>query len=731
MAALGSVVVELSANLAKFQSDMGKAAQIAQDRMQQIDKAVGLMKASLGALGLGFALGATIDKVKDKIESAIASAAGLQQLSERTGAAVASLSGLASVAKLSGTDMESLAGGLQKLSKAIVDAQNGGAKTSAAFQAIGIAVDSLKGKGPDQVFKQMAERLNNYQDGVEKTVIAQTLLGKTGANLLPVMKDLAEVGDLQVKVTQAQAEAADTLEKNQVRLKVSTDALFKKIGLELVPILNAFVLALLESQNANDGVRKSLDDLAKDGSIRDWAEGAAQVVGLVVDAFEAVSRVVQITGKWLGALAAQAAFFGQGQWREGLAVGTFLKEDVDAIMAKQMFSARLAQQLAQARKSGTEPGLARKPKDRIDVSKLGNANEGPADDPRKKLLEGQLKAQEDFIAAEKTLLQTREQYIDFYRNLDYLSLREAEQLKQDLIGQNLRQVKAAYDQELAAIQAYIDQADKEVERQDGRNKLAEVQKRRLVAETESGKQIGDSQNRLLAVQRQFDLATQERSRSDAQANEQALFQISLLGQSTLQVEKLTAAKKIQSDLDERIYRLTRLDPQADTSAAVAQAALQTAAASSLIELAYQRQRDAIFGASQALRSYQEAATNTGLQVENALTRALQGMEDALVNFVMTAKLSFSGLANAVVADITRIIIKQQISNAMGVSGSGGGRDWLNMGLALVGLNTNMSSSAGASSMAPLSFTHSAWMPRSANHLRVICGYLVAMRTWLS
>jgi lambda family phage tail tape measure protein len=696
MAALGSVVVELSANLAKFQSDMGKAAQIAEDRMKQIDKAVGLVKTGLGAIGLGFALGATVDKVKEKIEGAIASAAGLQQLSERTGAAVESLSGLAAVAKLSGTDMDSLAGGLQKLSKAIVEAQNGGAKTSAAFNAIGIAVDELKGKGPDQVFKLIADRLATYQDGVEKTVIAQTLLGKAGANLLPVMKDLAEVGDLQVKVTQAQAEAADELEKNQLRLKASTDAIFKKIGLELVPVLNAFTKALLESQNANDGVRKSIDGLAKDGSIRDWAEGAAKVVGFVVDAFDGVSRAVQITGKWLGAAISQAALISQGQWSAASEVGGMLKQDVDAILAKQLFSTRLAKQLEDARKLKPETG----PRGQIDTSKLGNANAGPKDDPAKKRLEGQIKAQEDLIAAEKTLLQTREQYLDFYRNLEYFSLQEAEQKKQALLTDNLLVVQTAYDKEIAALQAYVNRAEKEVERQDGRNKIAEAKKKRVAAEIEGNKQLGDSQNRLLAVQRQFDLATTERARSDSIANEQALFQIGLMGKSTLEVEKLTAARKIQADLDERIYRLKKLDPEADTSAALAQAALQTAAATSIIELSYHRQRDAIFGASEAVRKYQEDAANSGLHIENAMTRAFQGMEDALVTFATTGKLSFKSLADSIVADITRIIIKQQIAAALGGSGSGDGGGWLaNLaGMAAGALFGTAGTAAVASSM---------------------------------
>ena len=102
----------------------------------------------------------------------------------------------------------------------------------------------------------------------------QQIAGIKDAALMPKVADLKISDD----------ELIETIEKNQLRLKASTDAIFKKIGLELVPVLNAFTKALLESQNANDGVRKSIDGLAKDGSIREWAEGAAKVVGFVVDA---------------------------------------------------------------------------------------------------------------------------------------------------------------------------------------------------------------------------------------------------------------------------------------------------------------------------------------------------------------------------------------------------------------------------------------------------------------
>ena len=91
------------------------------------------------------------------------------------------------------------------------------------------------------------------------------------------------------------------------------------------------------------------------------------------------------------------------------------------------------------------------------------------------------------------------------------------------------------------------------------------------------------------------------------------------------------------------------------------------------------------GAGFALQNYVDQAANVAQQTADAFTNAFKGMEDALVKFVTTGKLSFTDLANNIVADITRIIIKQQLSNALGVAGSGGSAGSGLMGLLGQGL----------------------------------------------
>lgn len=71
------------------------------------------------------------------------------------------------------------------------------------------------------------------------------------------------------------------------------------------------------------------------------------------------------------------------------------------------------------------------------------------------------------------------------------------------------------------------------------------------------------------------------------------------------------------------------------------------------------------GASAAWDNYVEEARNAAGQVESAIGSALGGMEDVFVKFVTTGKLSFSDLANSIIADLARIAAKQAITGLLG------------------------------------------------------------------
>ena len=70
------------------------------------------------------------------------------------------------------------------------------------------------------------------------------------------------------------------------------------------------------------------------------------------------------------------------------------------------------------------------------------------------------------------------------------------------------------------------------------------------------------------------------------------------------------------------------------------------------------------GVTRGLRTVQAQASDFGSLAERAVTGAFRGMEDALVEFVATGKLSFRSLADSIIADLARIAIRQSITGPL-------------------------------------------------------------------
>jgi len=71
------------------------------------------------------------------------------------------------------------------------------------------------------------------------------------------------------------------------------------------------------------------------------------------------------------------------------------------------------------------------------------------------------------------------------------------------------------------------------------------------------------------------------------------------------------------------------------------------------------------GANAALEDYLAAAADVASQSRDLFANAFQGAEDAIVRFVKTGKLSFSELADSIIADLARIAARQMITGVLG------------------------------------------------------------------
>jgi lambda family phage tail tape measure protein len=79
------------------------------------------------------------------------------------------------------------------------------------------------------------------------------------------------------------------------------------------------------------------------------------------------------------------------------------------------------------------------------------------------------------------------------------------------------------------------------------------------------------------------------------------------------------------------------------------------------------------GATSAYQTYLESAQNVAGQTKSLFSNAFSSMEDAIVNFATTGKLSFSDFAKSVIADMARIAARQATTSLLstGVSALSG------------------------------------------------------------
>jgi len=303
---LGSLVVSLGLDAAKFTDGLSKSQYQAQRFSESLGKNFRAAGAAVGAaLASGGALVAAM--VKQSIDAADATA----KLAQSAGVATETLSALGYAAKLSGSSQEEMGKTLAKLGKAMAEFQIGSGEAAGAFRALGISVEDQSGKlkATDAVLVEIAEKFAGYRDGAEKTALATKLFGEEGVKLIPLlnqgkegiqeMKD--EAAALGIVLDKETGKAAERFNDNLTRLSAAKDGFAQQVMRNLLPSLEAFSGQLVS--NAKDSrLMKEAVEAAATG-VRILATAAVGAWGLFRVAAENIASVLSAL-----ALAAQGEF---------------------------------------------------------------------------------------------------------------------------------------------------------------------------------------------------------------------------------------------------------------------------------------------------------------------------------------------------------------------------------------------------------------------------------------
>jgi hypothetical protein len=236
--------IDFEARFASVTDALSKIERQTSRSAGQMTSAFSTLKTTIAGIGAGLSVGA----ITASFANTVKELADLDDAAEATGASVEALSSLLNTLAPTGVGLEQITDIAGKLTRAMTGADEESSKAAAAFRAIGVSTRDASGnlRAVDDVLTDVANALATYADGANKTALAQVLLGRSGAQYLPLLKDLATRQREAATVTKEQAAQAETLANQWRALGRQSDILRQQIAISLVPAVSD-LLAKLQS----------------------------------------------------------------------------------------------------------------------------------------------------------------------------------------------------------------------------------------------------------------------------------------------------------------------------------------------------------------------------------------------------------------------------------------------------------------------------------------------------
>lgn len=358
---LGSLVVSLGLDAAEFTRGLSKSEYQAQQFSRQISNefAAGVVKAAAAIkafetviIDAGYAL--TVG-----IPGAVAE---YQDLADKMGDSAEQIASLKLASDLSGVSLDTLSAASVKLTASLAKTDDESKGVGAGLKAIGIEMEAFKGLSPVEQIDAVSKALAGFEDGSGKTAAAVAIFGKSGAELLPLLNDLAEEGGRQVRLTGEQIKAADDYDKSLARLRSEMQTLLQVTAADAAPVMTQMVGLLREtmaySQDAAGGVNLLTGAM---GGVR---VALQTVLGVGSD----VAFVFKTLGDTAGAYAAVSAALIGGDIAGAKAIGAAYRElsaqrrqELDLYQASIMLPDSVRWTPDEARKRGRNGQLGGRP----------------------------------------------------------------------------------------------------------------------------------------------------------------------------------------------------------------------------------------------------------------------------------------------------------------------------------------------------------------------------------
>ena len=241
------------AGLNKAEAEAKKSAEAMAKSFNDLNKKV---EDSLKHMAAGMAAAFGAHEIYDWIKGATEAADAMNTLSQKTGLTISTLTQLDTYAKVSGTSVDAVSKSVVKLDVAMIAAQDSTSEQAAAFKDLGV---NVMGKTADQVFADVVAAFGKMEDGANKTQAAVKIFGKAGADLIPVFNAMNSASGEAKTRTKEHGDAVQVLAEQYEKFVAQQSIAHERSATMATMIAQQFVPYLTE-------LVKTFNDAAKSGS---------------------------------------------------------------------------------------------------------------------------------------------------------------------------------------------------------------------------------------------------------------------------------------------------------------------------------------------------------------------------------------------------------------------------------------------------------------------------------
>ena len=198
----------------------------------------------------------------------------------------------------SGVSIDSIGAGMKSVTNQFDELGKGGKIATNAFGKIGLSFDDLKGKTQEEIFDLTIKGLQGVEDTTVRAALANDLLGRSGAELAPILNEGAEgvenlknrAHELGLVMSDDAVDAGVLFGDTMDDLKSSFGMVFTELGVQLIPILQKLATWIIANMPQIKETIKTTMEVAST-----VIGGTVKVIGWLIDK---ISAAVDWVNKW-------------------------------------------------------------------------------------------------------------------------------------------------------------------------------------------------------------------------------------------------------------------------------------------------------------------------------------------------------------------------------------------------------------------------------------------------